>query len=68
MSIIRRIEERKRQDAELERELDLLKNDPLAEQLGRRYTPADIEALEYARIGAAWREYRHRKWQKENQS
>jgi hypothetical protein len=45
-----RMQDRHRQDRDLERTLNLRKNDPYAEQTGRRYTPADIEALEEERV------------------
>lgn len=47
MSLPRKIEDRKRQDADLERELKIRRNDPVSDKLGGvRYSPADIEALE----------------------
>lgn len=52
MSVLpRRMDERRRQDRELERYLQVKKNDPLTESLGGvRYSPADIEALEEERV------------------
>lgn len=51
MSLPRRMDERRRQDQELERSLNIPKNDPLTESLGGvRYSPADIEALEEERV------------------
>lgn len=48
---LRKMQERQRSDRELERSLNLRKNDPYTEAAGgRRYSPADIEALEEERV------------------
>lgn len=45
------MDERRRQDAELERTLNVRKNDPVREAYGGiRYSRADIEALEEERV------------------
>lgn len=47
MSLPRRMQERRRQDQDTERQLKIRKHDPLTDAFGgRRYSPADIEALE----------------------
>lgn len=51
MSIIRLLEERRRKDAELERDLRLQKNDPTRERYGGiLYSPADIKKLEEEKV------------------
>lgn len=61
MSLPRRMDDRRRSDAELERTLGIRKNDPTREAYGGiRYSPADIEALESERV--PWLKERRRRY------
>ncbi len=57
MSLMRRIEKRRREDSELERQLRIKKNDPVTEHYGGiRYSRKDIEELEREKL--PWRRKR----------